>query len=128
MSVWPLFEYSIDEFDGVTTAATRQKAVWALFQGYRESVWRIDFGEFLRVLKIKRRVKPLFDDGYGSVRRQYGVNPHIGQRIRLINEGSQPGKEGNVIYPGRSTCMVHVAYDDSPHSVIVHPMNVELLP
>jgi len=90
------------------------------------SAWEISFKDFLRIARLRACPVPA-DDGYGYVRRNYGVDPKVGARVRLVNEGSSSGLEGEVIYPGPSTAHVHVMLDGRKHHSIVHPSNVQLI-
>lgn len=109
--------------DHTYSAKTPAKARAEAWRDYT-SAWDCTFKEFLKISRV--RVCPVpADDGYGYVRRNYSVNPKIGSRIRLINEGQSTGLEGEVVYPGPSTAHVHVMLDGRNHVVTVHPLNFE---
>lgn len=88
------------------------------------SAYECSFREFLERSTVHRCDAPE-DDGYGYVRRAYGVDPKLGERVRLINEGSSTGLEGEICYPGQSTAHVIVLIDGRKHPVAVHPTNIE---
>jgi len=125
--LWSLWDVSIMGFPPVTySAPSRGRAIamaWRDYQNYDDS---ISFKAFLRILTSARpRDLPLGDDGYGYVRRAYNVNPKIDCRVALTErEGSEAGREGVIIYPGRATADVHVVLDGEDHPVRVHPLHL----
>lgn len=124
---WRTFSIEVPGFDAFTLSApTRSKARYEAFQRFRDPYPDVSFGEFTRKCRVSSCPAPE-DDGYDYVRRNYGVSPRIGQRARLIHEGASSGKEGQVIYPGRSTASVIMVLDGQSYPVCVHPLNVELL-
>lgn len=104
------------------SAGAARAEAWRSFS----SAWECTFKDFLRISRTRACPVP-DDDGYSYVRRYYGVDPKIGERVRLINEGSSTGLEGTVIYPGPYTAHVHVMIDGRKYSSTVHPMNIERL-
>lgn len=102
--------------------ASARAAAWRDFT----SAFDCTFKDFLRISTVRACPVPK-DDGYSYVRRNYGVDPKIGGRVRLINEGSSTGLEGEVLYPGPSTAHVHVLIDGRDHRCIVHPDNIQPL-
>lgn len=108
-------------YSAKSAAAARAEA-WRNFT----SAFDCTFKDFLRISRVRGCDVPK-DDGYGYVRRNYGVDPKVGQRVRLRHEGPSTGLEGEVLYPGRSTAHVHVLLDGRDHRCIVHPDNIELL-
>lgn len=121
-----LFEVEVAGFPPATySALSRSKALYQCYLRFSEP-WPCSFREFLAKTKCRATTMPA-DDGYGYVRRTYGVDPRIGQRCRLKNEGPSTGLEGEVVYPGKSTAHVHVVIDGRDFAVNVHPMNIELL-
>lgn len=90
------------------------------------SAFDCTFRDFLRISRVKACPVPV-DDGYGYVRRNYGVDPKVGGRVRLVNEGPSTGLEGEIVYPGVSTAHVHVLMDGRDHVVNVHPLNCEFI-
>lgn len=123
---WKTFKIELDGHDAfVATAASRAKARVEAFHSYREHHQAETFGAFVRRVRITVCETPA-NDGYDYVRRNYGVDPKVGQRVTLINEGRSSGQSGFVIYPGRSTASVHVVIDGRDFAVRVHPSNVEL--
>ena len=110
----------------VYTAPTASKALYEAYLSHEFS--RFGFGQFMRIARARRCDAPSVD-GYDYIRRAYGVSPTVGQRCRLRNEGKDwEGKEGTVLYPGRSTAHVRIIMDDMKNPIIVHPLNVELMP
>lgn len=79
------------------------------------------------IREARRHAGQPADDHYGPVRRQYGVNPKVGQRARLQHEGKRSGKEGTVMLPRHDMCHVLVLIDGEPEPLRVHPANVVLL-
>lgn len=123
-----LYAIEVDRYGcGYVNARSRSGAVYSAFLSDAFSSY--SFKEFLQHLKPKARLaaQAPADDGYGYVRRAYGVDPKIGQRVRLRHEGRSSGREGVVLYPGASTAHVLTLLDGDKEPVIVHPMNVELL-
>lgn len=131
---WPLFEIEVwtgREYQVCTrTARSRSAARFDVFRSYSEC-WDVSFRDFLRVCRVRTITARLnaSADGYQYVRSAYGVDPTIGQRVTLKNEGPSSGKQGTVLYPNKaSTAYVHVILDGEKHPVVVHPLNVELHP
>ncbi len=120
------YAVKVDGFPAVTFSATSpaqaRTEAWRHFTG----AYDCTFKDFLRISKVYRCAVPE-DDGYGCVRRHYGVDPKIGGRVRLINEGPSTGLEGEIVYPGQSTAHVHVVIDGRKHAVCVHPLNIEFV-
>ena len=97
----------------------------------KAEVWRSDvfcnmtFHEFLTLHKPRVRLAAVpAPDGYDYVRRAYGLDVKVGQRVR-VNDG--PGLRdalGTVLYPGRSTAHVIVALDGWTEPARVHPSSV----
>lgn len=125
---WPLFDVTVAEFPPmVYQAKTRGKALSMAYSDYGILDDRIKFGDFLRIARARRRADLPADDHYGPVRRQYGVNPTVGQRVRLQREGDWSGREGTVMMPRHDMCHVLVLVDGEDELCRVHPMNVVLL-
>lgn len=125
---WKIFDVTVDGFPPVVfTAANRSKALAQAWRQYGHVDDRITLVDFRKIARARVRKEPPRPDGYDSVRRQYMVDPKIGGRVRLAHEGPMTGREGTVIYPGTSTCYVHVVLDGAEHSSVVHPMNVEFI-
>lgn len=123
---WKTFKIELAGHEAyVATAASRAKARVQAFHSYREQYQCEKFGSFMRRIRITICETPQ-NDGYDYVRRNYGVDPKVGQRVTLINEGGSSGQSGFVIYPGLSTASVHVVIDGRDFAVRVHPMNVDL--
>lgn len=108
-------------YSAATAAQARTKA-WRDFS----DAYDCTFKNFLKMSRVNACPVPV-DDGYGYVRRNYGVDPKIGRRARLVNEGPSTGLEGEIVYPGKSTAHVHIVIDGRDHAVCAHPLNVELL-
>lgn len=124
---WRTFEIQVEGFPPfIRSASSRSKARYDAWQDFREPYPDVSFGDFARKCRVRGCANPA-DDGYGYVRRSYGVDPAIGQRGRLINEGRSSGKEGVIVYPGRSTASILMVIDGQTCPVRVHPLNVELL-
>jgi hypothetical protein len=127
---WPLFNISVCGFPSfVLTAPTRGKALAAALVSYQNYDDRMTMKAFMQIARVRRRATPVLDDGYDYVRLAYGVDPQIGGRVRLRNEGPNfNGRLATVIYPNRtSTAYVHVIIDGDEHSCVVHPDNVEVM-
>ncbi len=127
--LWNLYEVTVTAGDYVATstlsAATRSRAVYQVFLGYSE-VWTISFRDFLSMVRA-RRVSTCADDGYGYVRRAYGVDPRIGAEVELVDEGDWTGKRGQVVHPGKSTtAYVHVVFEGVRHAMPCHPRSIRI--
>jgi hypothetical protein len=112
---------SAQTYSAKSPAAARA-AAWRDFT----SAWDCTFKDFLRISRVRACPVPA-DDGYAYVRRNYGVDPKVGARCRLVNEGPSTGLEGEVVYPGPSTAHVHVRLDGRDHNSIVHPSNIQFI-
>lgn len=127
-TTWPLFDVTISGFPPVTyQAATRGKALSIAYGDYGILDDGIKFGDFLRIARVTRRHNLPSNDRYGPVRRQYGVDPRVGQRVRLQHEGDWSGREGTVMLPRSYCCHVVVLVDGEDDVVRVHPANVVFL-
>lgn len=115
------------EYTTMVNARTLSGARYALFL---ENDMSITFDEFLKWYKPRprRRSTSPQPDGYDYVRRTYKLDPRIGQRARLKDEGTMTGMEGTVLYPGTSSAHVHIILDGMREPSICHPYSVELLP
>ena len=117
-----MFDVTVEGYGtAVMVAQSRGKA---LADAWRSPAFDCTFGDFLKIAKARVTTETPYPDGYDSVRRNYGVDPRIGQRVRILE--SELG-EGVVVYPGPSTCYVHVAVGGHDRPICVHPSNVELL-
>jgi hypothetical protein len=124
---WRTYEISVDGFPPfVLSAMTRSKARAEAYSRYLTYDDRAKFGDFVKACRVRTCPVPAAD-GYDYIRRAYGVDPKVGQRVRLVNEGAASGEEGVVIYPGQSTAHVRVVLDGRDFPVSVHPSSVELL-
>lgn len=118
------YEVTIDGFPPVVFSATSPgKARADAWRSYTNA-YECSFRDFLKISRIARCDVPA-DDGYGYVRRAYSVDPKVGQRVRLRNEGPNNGLEGVVGYPGTATAHVHILLDGYQRPVRVHPDNFE---
>lgn len=127
---WNLYEVTITwgphTATSVLSASSRSRAIYQAFLDFSDA-WPCSFRQFLDLVKA-RRVQTCADDGYGYVRRAYGVDPTIGATVELVNENDWTGKRGVIVHPGRSsTAHVHVAFPDINHPLSVHPNNVRIL-
>lgn len=125
--LWNLYEVTVTAGDYVATstlsAATRSRAVYQAFLNYSD-VWTINFRDFLPMVRA-RRVTSCADDGYGYVRRTYGVDPRIGAEVELVDEGDWTGKRGQVVHPGKmTTAYVHVVFHGIRHPMPCHPRSI----
>ena len=130
MGSWRTYAVTVDGFEQPMTVSARSAgaARYDAWLSVSESWCDLSFRDFLGMVKVRSCPTPSREyDGYGYVRRAYSVDPTIGQRVRLKNEGPSSGLEGVVVYPGPSTAHVHVVIDGRDHAVSVHPLNVELL-
>ena len=109
------------------SARSRGQAISQRHQAFRESYDGTTYVQFKALVTCGLAALPPADDGYAYVRRVYKVDPRIGQRARLVNEGASSGKEGVVAYPGQSTAHVHIIFDDLEFAMQAHPFSVELL-
>lgn len=126
---WHLYEVTV-AYEGYSATATysarsRSAAIYQAFLNYSDA-WTITFRWFLDVARA-RRVETCADDGYGYVRRAYGVDPKIGDIIELLNEGDWSGRRGQIVHPGsRSTAHVHVAFEGIDYALRCHPNNIRI--
>jgi hypothetical protein len=124
MKPWPIFEVRVDGRDPfLCTAPSRDKACYQMFQAYREHYPRCTFGEWLRMARFVRLQQPPVVDGYAGVRQRYGVDPRIGERRALVDEGPNTGRLVRVIFPGLHTSMIHCHYEGCDRPMVVHPLN-----
>lgn len=120
------YSVTVEGFPSVVySARSPAKARSKAWQHY-SSAFDCSFKNFLRISRVRSCGVPA-DDGYAYVRRTYGVDPKVGDRVRLVNEGQASGQEGEVVYPGQSTAHVHVLLDGREHVSIVHPMSIEFV-
>lgn len=97
----------------------------------KAEVWRrgvfsdMSFRDFLTHLKPKVRLAEApKQDGYSYVRRAYGLDVKVGQRVLINDEPHLRDAPGIVLYPGRSTAHVSVLLDDGEWLTHVHPASV----
>lgn len=64
---------------------------------------------------------------YDYVKRAYGVDPVVGQRVRHT-ELSGPRALGAVALPGSAEHYVYVRFDGDRHSSPCHPTALEYIP
>ena len=123
----PIYAVTVEGFSEPVTisAATASKARAEAWRRFNDA-FECSFRDFLSISRVQKVSAPT-DDGYGYVRRHYGLDVKIGQRVRLKNEGRMSGTEGEVIYPGTSTAHVHVQLDGRPDVSHVHPSSIEIL-
>lgn len=127
---WSLFEVTVTDGGYTSTstysAPTRARAVYQAFLSYSD-VWTISFRAFLSMVRA-RRVSTCANDGYGYVRRAYGLDPQIGAEIELINEGDWFGRRGRIVHPGKSsTAYVHVAVAGINYALTCHPNSIRMI-
>ena len=124
---WPIFQVEVYPFEPfLYTAPTRDKARWRAWEAFSGVYHSETFAGWLaRGVTVRRLEKPPAEDGYDYVRAYYGVSPRIGERMRLVNEGSSSGREVTVVYPGKSTASIHCVYDGQDRAMLVHPSDVE---
>lgn len=121
---WRTYEITVDGFPPFPMSApTRSKARAEAYSRFSEPYPDVTFGDFVKACRVRVCAVPT-NDGYDYVRRCYGVDPKIGQRVWLINEGPSTGQSGEVVYPGQSTASVHVVIDGRDFPVRVHPSNI----
>jgi len=97
----------------------------ARYRAYLDADLSMPFREYLRAASVRLSAGSPADDGYGYIRRAYKVDPRIGQRVTLRNEGKDwEGREGEIVYPGASRQYVHVMFDDLDNPVVVHPLSI----
>lgn len=121
---WKLYDVTVTGYGTEVMTGRSPSAVRAA--AWRSSAFgHISFGDFMKMCRVKTRTEPLVSDGYSYVRRQYGVDPQLGQRVRMpATCGGMPDREGVVTYPGESTACVHVLVDGQDHSSLFHPSDV----
>ena len=120
------YAVKVEGFDEKTySAMSASKARAECWRDYT-SAFDISFKEFLKISRVYKCGLPP-TDGYDYIRRAYGVDPKVGQRVRLKDEGSYTGREGEVAYPGETTAHVHVLLDGEKHVSHVHPNSIEVI-
>lgn len=125
---WRLFDVEIQGFgSSVVQAPTRSAAMYDRYLAFSDP-WPCTFAEFLKVAKVRSGKLPA-EDGYAYVRRAYGLDVKVGQRVEMHSEGPRyNGRQGVVMYPGKSsTSYVHVLLDGEESPCVVHPNSVRLL-
>lgn len=126
--VWPFWQIEVQGHPPyVIQARSRGAAFSDAFRSYSECR-DVTFRGFLRIARVRPAAPPV-DDGYGYVRRTYGINPKVGQRLTLRGDQVNPDKLGTVLHPNRgTTCYVHLVIDGHKFGVVAHPMEVILAP
>ena len=119
------FSVNVAGFEPFTLGAlSRGKALAEAFSRFSEAYPDVTFREFLVKARVISCDAPAAD-GYDYVRRNYGVDVQLGQRVRLKDEGAASGREGEVVYPGTSTAHIHILLDGELRTSRVHPLNIE---
>jgi hypothetical protein len=126
---WPFYSIAVQGFAAlIYQAETRGQALSLALRDYRNCDHGMTHEGFKRIASA-RKVSAPADDLYGGVRRQYDVDPKIGQRITLKNEGPGfNGRCGTVLYPNGHTSSIHVLVDGMREPLRVHPLNVAFTP
>jgi hypothetical protein len=124
---WGVFDVQVGAWPpSIYTGRTAATARWAAFENYRSVYCETSFREFLHLgVRVTRRAAPPVPDGYDYIRRAYGIEVAIGNRVRLRDEGTLSGCTGRVIYPGPNTAYVHVLLDGENRVSRVHPSSIE---
>lgn len=122
---WRTYAVQVDGFPPfVMSAPSRGKARAESYRSWREARPRARFGDFLQRSRVVA-CEPPADDGYDYVRRYYGVDPRIGDRVYVLgSKGRSNAKHGVVTYPGLTTASVHVAFDGHDFAMRVHPSEI----
>ncbi|MGU3417694.1 hypothetical protein [Methylobacterium sp. D54C] len=108
-----------------TRPVSARSSAAARYRAYLDADLSMPFSEYLRAASVRLSSDAPADDGYGYIRQAYKVDPRIGQRVTLRNEGKDwEGREGEIVYPGTSRQYVHVMFDDLDNPVVVHPLSV----
>lgn len=120
------YAVKVEGFDEKTYSAL--SAAQARAECWRDytSAFDISFKDFLKISRVRKSSVPP-RDGYDYVRRAYGIDPKIRQRVRLVDEGSYTGREGEVAFPGETTAHVHVLLDGEKNVSHVHPNSIEFV-
>ena len=127
-SDWKTYDVYVTGFPPVAVSApSRGKALVSAMESYSHVDEHITFGRFLKIAKAYVRKEEPRPDGYDYIRQAYGVDVAIGDVVKLENEGSWNGREGKVIYPGRSSAHVLLAMEGEASPIRVHPDNVRLV-
>ncbi|WP_345820408.1 hypothetical protein ABC766_00055 [Methylobacterium fujisawaense] len=75
----------------------------ARYRAYLDADLDMPFRDYQRFATVRLAPGIPPDDGYGYIRRSYGIDPQIGRRITLTGEGKDwEGREGEIVYPGTS--------------------------
>lgn len=124
--VWPFWRIEVQGYPPyVIQARSRGAAFSDAFRSYSECR-EVTFRDFLRIARVRPAAAPA-DDGYGYVRRAYGIDLKVGQRLTLRGDHVNPDKLGTVLHPNRGTTnYIHLVIDGHKFGVVAHPMEVIL--
>lgn len=114
-------------YDKILSARSRSQARYLAYLDIADLWSDLPFKKFLYLVDGVRlaliQVPAPLSDGYEYVRRHYGLNIRIGQRVRLKKSGQQ----GVVTYPGSASSQyVYVGIDGYAAPVPVHPHYIEI--
>ncbi len=128
MKSWPFWEVEVAGFPPHTKQAPSRGAAFAdAFRSYSECR-NVSFREFLEIAKVRPGRAPA-DDGYDYIRKAYGIDPKVGQRLTLRGDAANPDRLGTVLHPNRGTTnYVHLVMDGDRFGVVAHPSEVVLHP
>lgn len=106
------------------SARTAGQARYAAYIDATDVCPDLTFRKWLQISRVTRAGTPPCPDGYDYIRRRYPdcYSPKIGERV------TGEGITGTVIYPGETTCYVHVLPEGQNHHVVMHPAYVSPTP
>jgi hypothetical protein len=122
---WRTYEIHFDGYPPlVRTGTSAAKARYDCFLDLSDAWSDLRFGDFLRRSRVRVCPTPE-NDGYGYIRRAYGVDVRPGDRVTITREGPDlEGKGATVVYPGQSTAYVKLVIDGEKRISNVHPLSV----
>jgi hypothetical protein len=121
---WKLYSVSVSGFGReIIHALSKQAAVREARQC--EAFRAMTMTQFSQIATVYRITEPLADDGYEYIRKQFGIEVRIHRRCWVKDTRSPHyGKIGNVLYAGRSTSRVRVAFEGQDKPLNFHPLEI----
>lgn len=126
---WRLCEVTVRWGDRETvsliSARSRSAARMSVYRDVSDVCPDLTFRRFARMATVQVCATRPADDGYGYVRRAYGVDVALGEMVTITREGPDAeGRRGIVVYPRSSRHYVHVVLDGEAHESLFHPLSI----
>lgn len=86
----------------VYSARTPVEARYQAWLDFSDVFSGVKFREFLSISEVRVSAEPLRSDGYEYIRKAYGVDPRVGQRVEFGRPGEEP-KRGTILYPSATS-------------------------